>query len=661
MNAKYDGKSQIALTLLFTVMCFLSSCPNPITTVMVTHVKDKIPPVVVITSPAAGTLCANIVEIDGKATDAATLAGNDGHVSSLSYAVSGSTVSGTIAAASDGTFSFQFSTVTLGTNFTLSITAVDWNLNSTVASLPLQKQTGNGIPSFAVAPGNQRVTVTWSSVPHTTSYTLYYTTNGSLPSDQIGQKIMNAASPCSLPNLPNGNMCVFQLKAVPESGWPESLSDYIQAIPLSPQTLAPWATGGFQSIRIEWSPIPATTEYEVWRSTDQNGTYNNLSGPINGTSYVDANLSDHQFYWYKVKPSQSGSILSFANCAQTDPFHIHHPLLLGSCSTTAAHAVAVNGSFAYVADETVGLRIIDISNPARPTLRGTYSTYLPVDVAVSGSLAYVADVTEGLLIIDVSDPSAPALMGACPNGGAWGVAISASGNYAFIADSDAGVQVIDVHDPSNPQIVETYNPDNMVARRVAVSGSNLFVADAGNGLTVINVSTPTAPSLECVYHLSSDYGLFALDIAVRGVSACLADGYAGVRLFDISDPANPVLESTYRTGYANGVAISGSYMFVADQYAGLEVIDISNPVAPAFAGNYPNLSATGVVISGSCAYVADGTLGLSAIDISSPGSPSLAVAYSAVDATELAISGSYAYLVLQRLQPYRLPADCMLQ
>ena len=164
-------------------------CPVQISgQTMVTQVKDSIAPSIVITSPAEGSLCANIVEIVGQGHRCGDGVGKRRQVRSLSYAVSGSTVSGQVDFAADGTFIFQFSTVTLGTNFTLAITAVDWNGNTAQVSAAPAQAAGNGIPSFAVSPGNKQVTLTWDSVPHTASYTLYYTTNGSLPSEQVGQR-----------------------------------------------------------------------------------------------------------------------------------------------------------------------------------------------------------------------------------------------------------------------------------------------------------------------------------------------------------------------------------------------------------------------------------------------------------------------------------------
>ncbi|MBN2551803.1 MAG: fibronectin type III domain-containing protein [Spirochaetales bacterium] len=210
MNRKYIP------TWILGLLCLgLAGCPSPLTRTMVVNVKDQTPPVIVISSPAEGSLCANIVEISGTVTDAATSAGNDGQVRSLSYAVPGSVVAGSAAFAPDGGFAFQFPTTTLATSFTVAMAAVDWNGNTGTASLPLQKQKGNGIPSFEVSAENDRATVTWDPVPHTQSYTLYYTTNGSLPSEEVGQTVENAASPCVISGLRNGNMHVFQLRATP--------------------------------------------------------------------------------------------------------------------------------------------------------------------------------------------------------------------------------------------------------------------------------------------------------------------------------------------------------------------------------------------------------------------------------------------------------------
>ena len=74
--------------------------------------------------------------------------------------------------------------------------------------------------------------------------------------------------------------------------------------------------------------------------------------------------------------------------------------------------MAVSGSYAYVADDDAGLRVIDVSTPASPTEVGFFDTPgNALDVAVSGTYAYVADRDAGLRVIDVSTPSNPIEVG----------------------------------------------------------------------------------------------------------------------------------------------------------------------------------------------------------------------------------------------------------
>ena len=70
------------------------------------------------------------------------------------------------------------------------------------------------------------------------------------------------------------------------------------------------------------------------------------------------------------------------------------------------------GNYAYVADDSNGLVIVDVTNPASPTLKGNYYTAgYSMGVAVAGNYAYVADYSNGLVIVDVSNPAAPTLKG----------------------------------------------------------------------------------------------------------------------------------------------------------------------------------------------------------------------------------------------------------
>ncbi|MDP6419274.1 MAG: hypothetical protein QGG80_07440, partial [Candidatus Krumholzibacteria bacterium] len=81
----------------------------------------------------------------------------------------------------------------------------------------------------------------------------------------------------------------------------------------------------------------------------------------------------------------------------------------GSVDTPGyAYVVAISGNYAYVADHSSGLQIVDVSDPATPLITGSVDTPgIAQGVAISGNYAYVADDFSGLQIVDVSNPATP--------------------------------------------------------------------------------------------------------------------------------------------------------------------------------------------------------------------------------------------------------------
>ncbi|GCL41751.1 cadherin domain-containing protein [Dolichospermum planctonicum] len=154
----------------------------------------------------------------------------------------------------------------------------------------------------------------------------------------------------------------------------------------------------------------------------------------------------------------------------------------------------VVGNYAYVADWTSGLQIIDISNPTTPTLKGNYDTSgNALGVQVVGNYAYVADTSGGLKIIDISNPTTPTLKGNYDTPYyAYGVQVV--GNYAYVADGDSGLQIIDISNPTTPTLKGNYDTSG-IAWGVQVVGNYAYVADY-YGLQIIDVSefTNKAPT-----------------------------------------------------------------------------------------------------------------------------------------------------------------------
>jgi len=110
-------------------------------------------------------------------------------------------------------------------------------------------------------------------------------------------------------------------------------------------------------------------------------------------------------------------------------------------------AVAVEGDFLYVVMshylDRLGLRVIDVSDPAAPVEVGALEGFAATDIEIRNGVAYIAALGSGLIVVDVRDPSEPILMGSFDTPGtADNVAIDQQ--HAVLGDHQGGgVMVFD--------------------------------------------------------------------------------------------------------------------------------------------------------------------------------------------------------------------------
>lgn len=106
-----------------------------------------------------------------------------------------------------------------------------------------------------------------------------------------------------------------------------------------------------------------------------------------------------------------------------------------------ARAVSLWGHHVYLAAYQKGVQIIDISIPLEAKVVGSYEGIdRVVDVFVLDDYAYVADRSEGLLVLDVSNPGQPLLVGWLETPYAQGV--FATLTHVYLADRDWGLVII---------------------------------------------------------------------------------------------------------------------------------------------------------------------------------------------------------------------------
>lgn len=583
-----------------------------------------------------------LTETSGRTIDSET-------IKSLTYLVSSSQrfdaeseIKGELPLNPDGTFEFIFTGRDLIGPQTVTVTAEAWNGSRAKKAITLQRGESD-IPSFSVLPGDQQATMVWDPIPLDVLYSIYHTSGRSSSAQAESQaesetelELGQYQPPVIVKGLNNGQLYTFRLKArIPATG-NEYWSNYRKSIPLSPITLKPAVKGDYERIIISWNSIPGSSEYEVWRSIDEQDDYRNISGLIPDTVFHDTEVQYGREYYYRIKPGLPGSLASSPGRAQTLAFPVQK-LVAGAISSevTSPVNVTVKGDYAFVAAGHQGLNIVDIADPSKPRLVAALATSNARAVDCRDNYVYLADGSRGVKIIDVSEPGKPVQVGARKTFDAQDLKIK--DNSLYVADGEKGLKVINISDPRYPVRVFTFETFNALG--LTLSDNYLYLADGNQGLKVFDISDPLEPRLA-----ASIAQFSARSVDISGDLACVAAADRGIIIIDISDPTNPVPISSYDTNNAMDVAVSNNYAFVADGSRGIKVIDLTDPLQPIEFASLPGGEALSLAVSDNFAYVADSS-GLRVVNILIQGSSKeVASCRTGGRAYDLELNGNYAYI-----------------
>jgi hypothetical protein len=131
-----------------------------------------------------------------------------------------------------------------------------------------------------------------------------------------------------------------------------------------------------------------------------------------------------------------------------------------------------------VAADFNGMRIIDVSSPAKPREVGSFEGPGNVtQITVVGKCAYLADYSGGVYLVDISDPRTPRQVSRYGDFIVGDVAVA--GNYALLAAGE--LHVIDVARPDRPREAGRFSQQDCdTAWSVAVAGDAVYtISDAG--------------------------------------------------------------------------------------------------------------------------------------------------------------------------------------
>jgi len=362
-----------------------------------------------------------------------------------------------------------------------------------------------------------------------------------------------------------------------------------------------------------------------------------------------------------------------------------------------ASDIAVSGDYLYMTLQSSGMAILDISSPENTILTSLFAAEgVATSVRVDGSFAFISYNTIGIRALDITSKTEPF------HDPAWTYDVTGGSslglfhdeNYIFCANDQFGLQKVDITDKSNMQPLISHNtaadaiaidvssnyiyaldkniddsPDKEglrihqintankttvftnksftatpgTASDIDVAGDFAYLADGLKGLQVVNIIDKTSPEIIGNYDTSGN----ACGIFIDGNYAYVADGEQGIVIIDITDKTNPMLTANLSTdGYALKIYVSKDYAYVAADDQGLIIINISTKTHPVITGVYDTPgTASGIFVRDIFAFVADGEKGISIININDKTTPTLTGTLDTDGfAQNISVSANYIYV-----------------
>lgn len=274
-----------------------------------------------------------------------------------------------------------------------------------------------------------------------------------------------------------------------------------------------------------------------------------------------------------------------------------------------ARGLAVAGEYAYVAYNTswtaCGVKVIRIREPERPQvvadlpMAGDAGNPGPGGgwaITTRGAYAFVADGSAGLVVLDISSPAAPTRVTGCqwPGGG---TTLALAGDFAYVGDGGGRIQAIDVSDPAQPLLLVNTDPNNGTGLPYSVadlttSDGHLYAALRRRGLGVWSLKDPGKPQFVGAVETHG----FPHAIAMVGQHLVLAEGWSGLQIMDVSDPKGARRVAGHATeGEVLDLVVQGSLAYTvarkwdasaeAEQWT-VETFDLSDLINPRRLGRF---------------------------------------------------------------------------
>ncbi len=233
---------------------------------------------------------------------------------------------------------------------------------------------------------------------------------------------------------------------------------------------------------------------------------------------------------------------------ESDPAQAGLLVYNGVFSGTQGYAmgIAVRDGWAYVADDEMGLAVLDVRARILGEVELVSWADTPGnarDVALEGDYAFVADGLEGLAVFEIDADAAPVKV-AQLDLTAFSRSIAVSRGYAFLAADDGGVHVVDVRDPAHPRYAGPVDVSDASDVAVTASG-HVIIADREDGFLVLggpDLATDAAAPAPVTTLAAAGAGFHAVDLAWTAVGD---DGlYGAAAAYRVAHAAAPITGET---------------------------------------------------------------------------------------------------------------------
>lgn len=250
------------------------------------------------------------------------------------------------------------------------------------------------------------------------------------------------------------------------------------------------------------------------------------------------------------------------------------------------------------------LSVVDL-NPDSMRLFQKFRTDYIFDLAVNGQYAYAAQQEKGLRVFDISVATPTIFSSHAINGGAFGLAMA--GNSLLVTTGLNGLTLMDTTKPYDMPVISQLALDGF-SRQVSTEGTLAVVAAGKEGVHIVDISKPETPWKVSTFLTPAP----AENVTLAGGKAYIALGMDGIQIIDLKDPAKPeVLSSLTTNDFVRRVVVNGSLAYLCQRSAGLSIVNIADPKNPMVMASYNTYGGCwDVALKDNNIYVADYPYGL---------------------------------------------------